>query len=653
MKSVYKSCARSVAYRWVLIALAGALICTPQRLQAQAPTRRGPAGQRTLPRPGLRPGTEQSKFKGIFEPVNYNQDLRLTDVFFLTAEEGWVSGQHGTILHTSDGGRTWVPQLGGDPQSQEPEINHLSFLDRTHGWAVQAGDPAKLLRTVDGENWELAGALPKGWGLLGYQFVSPSAGVVLDGNNNVSHIFRTLDGGRTWKEVFPPERCRLNTQVQGLNRQLSCTLWTLNMVSATVGYILGRVAYEKPELLVVAKTTDGGASWSLTAVQGPGTMFDYNGSQWMSAFFIDEHNGVLATSGDRLYATSDGGQSWRGLTGTAPGPVQFADPEVGWSFGVNKLSYTTDGGGRWSSRQFAFPAYAYGFGLARRDRAYVVGDHGMIYRYSAAPADYSATNAIDAPLMPGVGSPELLAKAESIRSEIQALQTKLSRAASGANSASAVTAVSDAPAETTQTQLAAGASPTHSPQGTATTQDASGSTSQGAFTQDTSLPPMDNTPPSSPLQSCCGNELQVLQTDVGVFTQQAPAVSSRFRTLNLIFIGLQIVSDALNKAHGLRDSFRTLKHAPNLQAASAALQDLTSRFNSMAQTFTMGLQNPGSFSFAGTTTFHGAPGSAATAGTAAGQTFSPAESQQPSRDTERWAAAEQSDCKSSGPSQHA
>src|SRR2546425_2807872 len=128
MRNVCKQSGRGVAYQWVFVALAGAMLCVPLFLRAQTPTRRTPGRQRTLPRPGAPTGTEQPKFKGIFEPVNYNQDLKLFATFFVTADEGWVSGEKGTILHTSDGGRTWQAQLGGDPQSQGPDLKRLFLL---------------------------------------------------------------------------------------------------------------------------------------------------------------------------------------------------------------------------------------------------------------------------------------------------------------------------------------------------------------------------------------------------------------------------------------------------------------------------------------------------------------------------------------------
>jgi hypothetical protein len=80
--------------------------------------------------------------------------------------------------------------------------------------------------------------------------------------------------------------------------------------------------------------------------------------------------------------------------------MAFADPEVGWAFGANKMSFTTDGGTRWNSRTIAFPAEVTAFSLPRRDRGYVVGEHGMIYRYRIVPSAQNVPKSIAAPLMP-------------------------------------------------------------------------------------------------------------------------------------------------------------------------------------------------------------------------------------------------------------
>ena len=69
----------------------------------------------------------EAKFKAIFEPVNYKQDLTLFDVFFVSKDEGWVSGAAGTILHTKDGGNSWTAELGGDPQAQGEQLQAFIF----------------------------------------------------------------------------------------------------------------------------------------------------------------------------------------------------------------------------------------------------------------------------------------------------------------------------------------------------------------------------------------------------------------------------------------------------------------------------------------------------------------------------------------------
>ena len=45
--------------------------------------------------------------------------------------------------------------------------------------------------------------------------------------------------------------------------------------------------------------------------------------------------------------------------------------------------------------------------MPRRDRIYIVGDQGMIYRYRVVPVSYAANGILDAPLMPGYGGPIL------------------------------------------------------------------------------------------------------------------------------------------------------------------------------------------------------------------------------------------------------
>lgn len=52
--------------------------------------------------------------------------------------------------------------------------------------------------------------------------------------------------------------------------------------------------------------------------------------------------------------------------------------------------------------RFTFPTGVASFSLPTRNRGYVVGDHGMIYRCRIVPIDYRSKGIIEAAMMPAV-----------------------------------------------------------------------------------------------------------------------------------------------------------------------------------------------------------------------------------------------------------
>lgn len=67
----------------------------------------------------------------------------LTSVFFLDMQEGWIAGQNGTILHTTNGGVLWEKVTSGTTQW----LSDISFSDADHGWAT---GPLGMIHTSDG-----------------------------------------------------------------------------------------------------------------------------------------------------------------------------------------------------------------------------------------------------------------------------------------------------------------------------------------------------------------------------------------------------------------------------------------------------------------------------------------------------------------------
>ena len=70
--------------------------------------------------------------------------INLRDVFFLTVNQGWVVGDSGTILTTSNGGANWLQQVSGTVN----QLYGVTFVSSTQGWVV--GNGGTILATNDG-----------------------------------------------------------------------------------------------------------------------------------------------------------------------------------------------------------------------------------------------------------------------------------------------------------------------------------------------------------------------------------------------------------------------------------------------------------------------------------------------------------------------
>jgi len=523
------------------------VISQSQAFAQQRPAPRAQPARVPPPTAAATPSAQsQPRFKGIWEAVNYGEDLTLTDVFFVTAEVGWVSGAGGTILHTKDGGASWTAQLGGDPQSREGPIDHLQFVDGTHGWAVQTvgAYTYQMLQTSDGEHWEKIG-VPRG-GLTNFAFTSNTNGSALTpgGVTSSNAFLQTQDGGRTWKEVPRPATRMV---IDGLTRNVNYNVLDFHFASPAVGYVVGGNRDIRQRIFVY-KTEDGGNNWTLQVAEGPDfeTGLGLGGAE---LFFIDDKIGYVNVI-NGLFSTADGGETWRGVAGFGGGELKFADPEVGWAFNRATFSWTTDGGKRWSSRQISFPAAVGAFSLPRRDRAYVVGDHGMIYRYRVVPVTETVAKAIDAPAMPTLDT-ALDEQVEQIEEQVEALEQEI-REAQQNPSVAAGGAAATGPAE------------------------AGAGNAEGAGV----------------IEVCCNDEIKQLETTVEGFTAEIPKFTSKYRNLNLMLAGIRLVGQLFGESQGVKDSLTALKNARDFQSASKLLTDLSNYVDATAKSTKAALQRP-------------------------------------------------------------
>lgn len=600
------------ASRWSGFALISMLLAVSASFAQQPGTRRSVprAKPNTGPVAASAAQGSQPKFKGIWEPVSYPDDLRLADVFFTTADEGWVAGgttydAGGLILHTTDGGDHWEIQLG-DPQSSENGYKELRFLDGTHGWAVQrrsGGNPDRLLHTRDGKNWSMIGPMPGPH--MDYMFTSERNGVVL---REGSELDRTTDGGKTWKPAF---ECATKVQVDGLWQNMGCRWGRLHFVTPSTGFAIGN----NNRILFVAKTTDGGATWRpLSIVQR-----DENWPRDPDVFFLDENTGFLGA--EQAYKSLDGGLTWTGIAASSWRPLhlRFADPEVGWAVNEKKVTFTTDGGNRWTSRDYPFPTEVAALSLPRRDRGYVVGDHGMIFRYRIVPADYAAKGLIPAPLLSGIDSP-LDDQIEQLAQQVQKLaqdtgvpagsfpqdagssgaamtQTGSSPSFTGTNPAGNVFSAG-LPASIPGCPGVGAMMPAGGSSFPSTTTSIGGTTppaSSGGFTQDTTGATTAGGPapdtigaapasgPASAISSGFAQDTNAASETIASVSTTVPQFVSKYRNLNLLLTGIQVAAQMPATVQCLKQSLQALKAVRNPQTAMAAVTTIQGQVTGLVQ----------------------------------------------------------------------
>lgn len=179
-------------------------------------------------------------------------------------------------------------------------------------------------------------------------------GLAFDGittDANVQEFTRTTDGGNTWTagtiDVGDP----------------FLTITNISPVSATTAWA---GAFDQDAGLGgVYKTTDGGQTWE----QQNASAYSTSSESWFNfVHFFDENNGV--TQGDpegstgkfEIYRTTDGGENWTRVTGTAlPSPLaneygynngyEVAGGTLWFTTNKGRLYKTTDMGATWTVSQ--------------------------------------------------------------------------------------------------------------------------------------------------------------------------------------------------------------------------------------------------------------------------------------------------------------
>ncbi len=299
----------------------------------------------------------------------------------------WVSGHRGTWALTVDGGRSWSTRrmAGADTL----EFRDVDALNATTAWLMSAGtgDLSRIYHTDDGgRSWRLQYRMADPRGFLDCMaFWDGRRGMAYgDALDGVLFVLRTDDGGASWRRVSPEALPPATAGEGGFAASGACAV----AGSGGRGWI-GTGNGAAPRVLA---TDDYGRTWRWAVVpleggEGAGVTALAMGAQGTGIAV----GGRLGETGHgrSVALTDDGGATWRPggtlkMFGAAygaarvpalPGPVVAAA-------GPGGLDWSPDGGETWRTAD-TLSYWAVGF--ASPEAGWAVGPVGRITKLAFPP----------------------------------------------------------------------------------------------------------------------------------------------------------------------------------------------------------------------------------------------------------------------------
>ncbi len=279
--------------------------------------------------------------------VETGTDSSLHSVYFVDRNSGWIVGNNGTILHTSDGGDSWNEQNSNSTEN----LNRVYFFDNFTGWI--AGDNNLVLFTEDGgKQWsERRPSSVSDQHIIDISFADWRRGWVAGGPGG--HIYYTDNSGITWQrqaslsadstiaaiqfkdhtDAFAVYGNRIHLSEDNgtewsesylLTNSDSFSARDIYFVNDTLGWSTGNDQSDG----IILRTDDGGKHWE--------EIHRMNDRELLSLTFTpDERGYVVGMSGTAIY-TEDDGNTWNQIsieTDADLYEVYMSDPGSGWIVG--------------------------------------------------------------------------------------------------------------------------------------------------------------------------------------------------------------------------------------------------------------------------------------------------------------------------------
>jgi len=191
-------------------------------------------------------------------------------IYMINENTGWISGNNGLVLKTTNGGTNWnqvnIPGAAGQ------SLTYVQFVNPSTGWVFGYSGGMNLFKTTDaGNSWQTQSYGSNDNGARWATMLDANTGYYISYNITNSRIFKTTNGGGNWTEQVNPS---------------PSNLWSIKMISADTGYICGDGGR-------IFRTFNG-STW--TPISSPG-IHNYTTTDWKNS-----NNGVVGQEADLLPA---------------------------------------------------------------------------------------------------------------------------------------------------------------------------------------------------------------------------------------------------------------------------------------------------------------------------------------------------------------
>ncbi len=309
-----------------------------------------------------------------WEPQTSGVTARLRGVSAVSSTVAWASGQRGTVLRTTDGGRNWLPRPV-PPGAEALDFRDVDAIDATTAviLSIGTGEASRIYRTTDGgATWDERFRNSDAAAFFdAVAFGDADHGTaVSDSVDGRFVVLTTADGGRTWTRVpgdrLPPalpdegafaasgtnvtmlgrDRIWIGTSKSRVLRSMDGgRTWTVHATPVATGEATGifSIAFRDPANGIVvggnysredeavsnlAITSDGGATWTAPAGR-------LSGFRSVVAFLPRGNRPLLAIGPKGADWSTDGGQTWSPAGGDGYDAFSAARPgDVGWATGA-------------------------------------------------------------------------------------------------------------------------------------------------------------------------------------------------------------------------------------------------------------------------------------------------------------------------------